>query len=312
MEINSVPPFLLEKVLADIKSVVPVHSVYWINGSRYQASNDNLSSSKEAPEQSGCYQLTLLLITYDKVYDRRGKSEQLYKKSGGQVKTHLILYTYEEIYQMLELGDNFLSRALKPKNCLFQESSLSVPKYMAYPAIYENIKTGWLVRTNRARYFEANAEILDVTNDEVARMAIIRQIIYHSSTSLLWVFWEYPATTSDIDLLLNLCKSFTDIPDIILPDGSCESQRNYELIREAVFNLQFNMDLTITGQDTEIAFEKAREFRIKAAALGKARLDQLREMHLSKTVLPFGLTDSRSGGNHLLSDQGVNGVSGLL
>lgn len=312
MKINDVPPSLWEKVLTEIKSVVPVHSVYWINAARQQPSSDKQSRSTDTSDLGGRYQLTLLLITYEKVYDRRSISEQIYLSSGLEVKAHLLLYTYEEIYEMLESGDNFLSRALKPKHCLYQESSLSVPKYMAHPAIYKNIKKGWLVRTSRATYFEANAEIVDVTRNEVARMAIIRQIIYHSSTSLLWVFWEYPATTSDIDLLLHLCKSFTDLPDMILPGGSDESQRTYEFIRDAVFNLQYNMDLILTRQDTEIALEKAKEFRVRAADLGKERLDQLREIHLSRAVVSMGLMDPGSGGNHLLSDSGLNGVSGLL
>src|SRR5690554_2613811 len=255
MEINSVPPFLLEKVLADIKSVVPVHSVYWINGIRPEPSPDNLLNSIEAPHQSRCYQLTLLLITYNKEYARRGISEQLYEKSGGEVKTHLILYTYEDIYDLLEVGDNFLSRALKIENCLFQKSSLSVPKYMAFPAIYNKIENGWRVRTDRALYFEANANILDVTRNEVARMAIISQIIYHSSTSLLWAFWEWPASTTDIDLLLNLCKTFTDIPDIVLPDDTFKSQQIYQFLCDANYNLHYNFDLNMPGIDTEGALE---------------------------------------------------------
>src|SRR5699024_11034289 len=99
MKINDVPPSLWEKVLTEIKSVVPVHSVYWINAARQQPSSDKQSRSTDTSDLGGRYQLTLLLITYEKVYDRRSISEQIYLSSGLEVKAHLLLYTYEEIYE---------------------------------------------------------------------------------------------------------------------------------------------------------------------------------------------------------------------
>lgn len=302
MKINIVPPSILEGVIAEIKSAVPVHSVYWINGAHRQASSFYLFESEAVGDHSECYQLTLLLITYDKVPDRRKLSQRISEKTKGEVKTHLILYTYEDIYDLLEVGDNFLSRALKSQHCLFQESSLSVPKYMAFPAMYNKIENGWRVRTDRALYFEANADILDVTRNEVARMAIISQIIYHSSTSLLWAFWEWPASTTDIDLLLNLCKTFTDIPDIVLPDDTFKSQQIYQFLCDANYNLHYNFDLNMPGIDTEGALEKATEFRHRAMELGKARIDLLKKKHFSKSEISTDLTCSRSDGNHLITE----------
>ena len=123
MKINSVPPSLVQQVITDIKSLVPVHSVYWITGTRRHSSSLYLFHAEEVPRRSECYHLTLLFITYDKVQDHRALSDEIFDKSGGKVRTHLILYTYEEVYDLLDYGDNFLSRALRPENCLFQESS---------------------------------------------------------------------------------------------------------------------------------------------------------------------------------------------
>ena len=297
MKINNVPPSLLEQLIRDIKSLVPVHSVYGIASTREKASSVYLLDSEEVQNDSFFYQLTLLLITYDKVLDHRALSQQLLEKSNGRIRTHLILYTYEEIYNQLELGDNFLSRVLRPENCLFQESSLSVSNYMAFPAMYEKIEKGWITRVNRATYFESIADILDVQRDEVARMNLINQMIFHSSSSLLWVFWEWPATTTDNDLLLNLCKSFTDCPDIILPDESYETQRIYSYLCNSYNNLHHQTDLIISGEDTELALEKAKQFRSCAEKLGKERMDQLQKIHFFKSTASRK-KNSPNGDNH--------------
>ena len=284
MKNYNVPPSLLEQVIADLKSLVPIHSIYCIASTNHHAFSLHRFNSEEVVHDQDCYELTLLLISYDKIFDHRMLSHQISEKSDGRIKTHLILYTYEEVYEKLEMGDNFLSIALNQKNCLYQESTLSVSNYMAFPAMYERIAKGWRRRVRRASYFMSSAEILDVERDEVARLDLINQMIYHSASSLLWVYWEWPTSTTDIALLLNLCKTFSRCPDTILKN-SFEDQNIYSLLVESRDNLNFRPELEVSSEDVEIALEKAKEFYYCARVFGEERLVQLQKTHRFKSKI---------------------------
>lgn len=279
MKIKNIPQHVLDHLIEVIRSLVSVHSIYWIGTTKNERSSRYLFNSEVNGNFTQHYELTLLIISYEEIGDSKTFRYEVFNKMKEQVKLYSIHYSYNDIKRRLEEGDNFLSRVLLPENCLFQESPLSLTGYCYHPRKFEEIKKVWEFRINRASYFEDKTDTVDMVNDESARMVLVSQSLMQTCAALIWVYWEWKPHYFELDLLLNLCKNFSKSTRIVLPKKSFTSKKVYSQLCHAQYNSNFKTVDDITMEDSDYASNLAERFLRSARKESDKKLKKIELLH---------------------------------
>ena len=279
MKIENIPQPLVKSLIEIIRSLVRVHSIYWIGATKNDSSSSYLFNSEGRDKFNQQYEFTLLVISYAEIRDPKTFMGEVFNKMKEQVKLYSIHYSYNDIKRRLEAGDNFLSRVLLPGNCLFQESPLSLTGYCYHPRKFEEIKKVWEFRLNRAAYFEDKTDTIDMVNDESARMVLVSQNILQTCTAIIWVYWEWKPHYFELDLLLNLCKNFSKSPRIVLPKKSFTSKKVYSQLCHAQYNSNFKTVDDVSMEDSDYASKLAERFLRSVRKEGNKKLKELELLH---------------------------------
>lgn len=279
MKIKNIPQHLLERLIEVIRSLTQVHSIYWIGAIKKDSSSNYLFNSEVNDHYEQQYEFTLLIISYEEIGNPKAFMGQVFNKMKEQVKLYSIHYSYNDINRRLNEGDNFLNRVLLPENCLFQKSSLLLTGYCYHPRKFEEIKKVWEFRLNRASYFEDKIDTVDMVYDESARMVLVSQSLLQTCSALLWVYWEWKPHYFELDLLLNLCKNFSESPRIVLPKKSFTSKKVYSHLCHAQFNLNFKTIDDVTLKDSDYASDLAGRFLRIVRKEGQKKLNSLGRLH---------------------------------
>ncbi len=279
MKIKNIPQHVFEQLIKVIRSLVKVHSIYWIGASKRDSFSSYIFNSKVYDHSKQEYKFTLLIISYQEIGDPKTFMGEVFNKMKEQVKLYSIHYSYNDIKRRMEEGDNFLSRVLLPENCLFQESPLFLTGYCYHPRKFEEIKKVWEFRLNRASYFEDKTDSVDMVNDESARMVLVSQTILQTCAALIWVYWEWKPHYFELDLLLNLCKNFSKSPRVVLPKKSFTSKKIYSRLCHAQYNINFKTVDDITMEDSDYASNLAERFLRSARKEGDKKLKKIELLH---------------------------------
>ncbi|MDT0677313.1 hypothetical protein [Autumnicola musiva] len=282
MKIKNIPQHVLERLIEVIRSLVNVHSIYWIAAIKKGHSSMYLFNSEVNGNLKQNYEFTLLIISYEEIGNPKTFMGEVFNTMKEQVQLYSIHYSHNDIKRRLEAGDNFLSRVLFPGNCLFQESPLSLTSYCYHPRKFEEIRKVWEFRLNRASYFEDKTNTLDMVDDESARMVLVSQIILQTCAALIWVYWEWKPHYFKLDLLLNLCKNFSKSPLIVLPKKSFTSKKAYSQLCHSQFNLNFKTADDVTMIDSDYASNLAERFLRSVRKEGNKKLKELELLHNQK------------------------------
>ena len=282
MTIKNIPQHVLERLIEVIRSLVRVHSIYWIGTTKNERSSRYLFNSEVNGNFKQHYEFTLLIISYEEIGDSKTFRCEVFNKMKEQVKLYSIHYSYNDIKRRLEEGDNFLSRVLLPGNCLFQESPLSLTGYCYHPRKFKEIKKIWEFRLNRASYFEDKTDTVDMVNDESARMVLVSQTILQTCAALIWVYWEWKPHYFELDLLLNLCKNFSKSPRIVLPKKAFTSKKVYSELCHAQYNSNFKTVDDVHMEDSDYASNLAERFLRSVRKEGSKKLKELELLHNQK------------------------------
>ncbi|PKD17146.1 hypothetical protein APR41_06850 [Salegentibacter salinarum] len=282
MKIKNIPQHVLEQLIEVIRSLVKVHSIYWIGAAKRDSFSSYIFNSKVYDHSKQEYEFTLLIISYKEICDPKTFMSEVFNKMKERVKLYSIDYSYNDIKRRLEAGDNFLSRLLLPENCLFEESPLSLTGYCYHPKKFEEIKKAWEFRLNRGSYFEDKTDTVDMVNDESARMVLVGQTILQTCAALLGVYWEWKPHYFELDLLLNLCKHFSKSPRIVLPKKSFTSKKVYSQLCHAQYNINFKTVDDVTMKDSDYASNLAERFLRKVHKEGNKKLKELELLHNRK------------------------------
>ncbi|WP_037321271.1 hypothetical protein [Salegentibacter sp. Hel_I_6] len=283
MKIKNIPQHVLDRLVKVIRSLIHVHSIYWIAATKKNSSSSYKFNSKAYQHLEEQYEFTLLIISYEDINNPKPFMSQVFNKMNEHVKLYSIHYSYSDIIRRLEEGDNFLSRILLPENCIFQERALFLTGYCSHPREFQEIKKVWEFRINRAFYFMDKINIGDTVYDESARMVLVSQTIMQTCAALIWIYWEWKPHYFDLDLLLNLSKSFSRSPRIVLPKKSFTSKRVYSHLCHSQFNLNFKTVDDVTLKDSDYATELAGRFLRIVRNEGKKRLKELEFLHYRNT-----------------------------
>ncbi|WP_037321795.1 hypothetical protein [Salegentibacter sp. Hel_I_6] len=279
MKIKNIPQQVLEPIIKVIRSLVKVHSIYWIGATKNERSSSYLFNSEFNGNLKQHYEFTLLIISYEEIGDSKTFRCEVFNKMKEQVKLYSIHYSYNDIKRRLEEGDNFLSRVLLPENCLFQESPLFLTGYCYHPRKFEEIKKVWEFRLNRASYFEDKTDTVDMVNDESARMVLVSQTLLQTCAALIWVYWEWKPHYFELNLLLNLCKNFSKSPLIVLPKKSFTSKKVYSQLCHAQYNSNFKTVDDVSIEDSDYASNLAERFLRSVRKEGNKKLNELELLH---------------------------------
>ncbi len=282
MKIKNIPQQVMEPLIKVIRSLVKVHSIYWIGATKNDSSSSYLFNSEVNGNFKQQYEFTLLIISYEEIGDPKPFMIEVFNKMKEQVKLYSIHYSYNDIKRRMEEGDNFLSRVLLPENCLFQESPLFLTGYCYHPSKFKEIKKVWEFRMNRASYFEDKTDTVDMVNDESARMVLVSQSVMQSCAALIWVYWEWKPHYFELDLLLNLCKNFSKSPLIVLPKKSFTSKKVYSQLCHAQYNINFKTVDDVTMEDSDYASNLAQRFLRSVRKEGCNKLKKLELLHNQK------------------------------
>ncbi len=283
MKIKNIPQQLLEGLIKVIRSLVKVHSIYWIGATCTDSSSRYFFNSPVHGNSKQEYEFTLLIISYEEIGDPKPFMGEVFNKMMEQVKLYSIHYSYKDIKRRMEEGDNFLSRVIMPENCLFQEIPLSLTGYCYHPRKFEEIKKVWEFRLKRASYFEDKTDTVDMVYDESARMVLVRQSVMQTCAALIWVYWEWKPHYFELDLLLNLCKNFSKSPLIVLPKKSFTSKKVYSQLCHAHYNINFKTVDDVNIENSDYAVNLAERFLTSVRKEGNKKLKELEILHYQNT-----------------------------
>jgi len=269
----------LAQVIAIIKRIVQLHSIYLIGSSEMNIPNKYILDSKMTNIEKHEFTYSLVLITHDFIADPKTFMNDVFNKTGEKCRIFSIHYTLNDTKYRLRHGDNFLSRILSSENEVYCSEHLLCCGYSYHPKMYAKIKKEWEFRMNRAYYFEDKVSICDDVYDETSRMLLISQSLQQACAALLNIFWEYKPCQYDLNHLLNLCLNFSKSPEILFPKISFRSHRVFNAICHAQYNVNFKSVDDVSHEDSNYAHQLCRRFLDKADKEGKKKLQELESLH---------------------------------
>ncbi len=279
MNSANLPEAILKILIAVIKSITDVHSIYWIGIRTNEYKFDYYFNHKKNTTKNKNWEITLLIVSKSYINDPKDFMGKVFTKMNRKVKIFSIHYTLNEIENRLTEGDNFLDLVLNENNRIFQESSFFLTGYNSHPIMYQRIQEHWKSRISKAEYFNSKLDVSDDTYSEPAKLLLANQAISQTCAALLWVYWEYKPPVFDLDYMIHLCQNFSKSIKIVLPKHSFRSQRVYNLICHAQYNLNYKSLQHISIEDGYYASDLAFKFLRAVRVEGKKRLTELAKVH---------------------------------
>ena len=261
MKIKNIPSHILERLIKVIRSLVKVHSIYWIGATKNDSSSSYLFNLKGNGNFKQHYEFTLLIISQEEIGNPKGFMSEVFNKTKEEVQLYSIHYSHNDIKRRLE------------------ESPLSLTSYCCHPRKFEEIKKVWEFRINRASYFEDKTDTVDMVKDESARIVLVSQTILQTCAALIWVYWEWKPHYFELNLLLNLCKNFSKSPGIVLPKKSFTSKKVYSQLCHAQYNTNFKTTDDVSMEDSDYASNLAESFLRSVRKEGNKKLKELELLH---------------------------------
>lgn len=279
MNIGNLPEILLNNLIAVIKSLTDVNSIYWIGIRTDEHKTYYYFNNKEITTNSEHWEITLLIVSKSYINNPKDFMGKVFTKMNQQAKVFSIHYTLNEIENRLTEGDNFLGLVLNENNRIFQKYALFLTGYNSHPVMYQRIQERWKSRISKAEYFNSKLDVSDDTYSEPAKLLLANQAISQTCAALLLVYWEYKPPVFDLDYMIHLCQNFSKSIRIVLPKHSFRSQRVYNLLCHAQYNLNYKSLQHISIDDGDYASDLAYKFLKAVRVEGKQRLTELAKIH---------------------------------
>lgn len=277
----------LKKMISIIIELQPVHSIYLIGTKKKTIKTRYFLDSSNTTGVKNLFTYTILIVSYNFIGDPKVFMNEVFNKSVEQIEIYSIHYTIKEAKRKLTEGDNFLSRIIINSRLIYQETDeleYLPSNYLYHPKIFQRIKTEWDVRNRRAHYFEEKLDVAEHVVERNGRYLLLQQSLIQSCLGILYVFWEYKPTYFSLPFLLQLCNQFIPTPEIIFPKRSFRSQRIYNDICHATYNLDCKAELDSNQNESFKAQNLCYKFLKKAESLAKEKLEELERLHAERSV----------------------------
>ncbi|WP_139249003.1 hypothetical protein [Leeuwenhoekiella palythoae] len=272
----------IHKVLPIIRSLIRVHTVYLIGQQNITREYLYTSSLNRSRKSRIHYVLTMLIISHDQVADPKIFMNEVFNKTQEQVSLYAIHYTLNEANNKINYGCNFLNRVLREDTLLYSEDNRlkQLGSYLYHPEVFLRIQKHWNKRFEHARYFEEKSTICEDNPSNQGRYLILQQAIQQACLGLIYVFWEYQSSYYSLPYLLHLCEQFSDVPKIIYPKRSFQSQQMYSRLCHAQYNLNEKIQENPSESDSLKAEHLTYKFIQAARKEADKKLEELKKLHL--------------------------------
>lgn len=258
MENKVLPPSLIKRLSDSIRSYPSIKSLYYLGATEIREESWFFVPGSVKSDKKIRHEVFLLVISDKSLGDPLRFREVIQAEMAEEVKIFSIHYTVENLESQL-IEYPFLYHLLLPQNRIWSDIEWAPELIKTKMPLDWHIKE-WEHRMLRAIFFFGKAAFDGEEIDETSRLAFISEALSQASAALLWAKWQWKPPTMDLDLLLNLSKSFSSIPDIVLPENSFQSKRMYHLLCHAPFIMLHNLDLLISSDENDYIHSVAKEF----------------------------------------------------
>ncbi|MBP0905863.1 hypothetical protein ACFSKN_14965, partial [Mariniflexile gromovii] len=277
---------LQKNLLALLKSLIPLHSVYVINMN--VCKNKQVTNLTPKSKQAHMEAIYTLLIVADKALHKNldDLMEEVYNKMEQRCKVYIVYVTLSNLMERIDIGDNFLTRTLKETPCMYKQdnrlSRYSQYGLMYHVSIYKEIKTIWKHRMERAKYLLSVIDVIHEDEEPLSKLAVLHNAMEQVCLGLLYVFWEFKPHHYDLSYLLHLCSTFTSLPNNIFPQTTFGLQRQFYMLCNASEIMRFkgtNGTNDFGLKDVDKVLKRCKQFLKEAHQIGEKQLKHLKEVH---------------------------------
>ncbi|WP_188649345.1 hypothetical protein [Yeosuana aromativorans] len=284
MKTKSITKFpLQDKLLGLLRSLISIHSVYVIDINR--SKNKHIYYLHTKSKQEHLEAIYTLLIVGNKTINKNldDLMEELYNKLKQRCKVNIIFCTLPNIMERIDIGDNFLTGTLKEAPCMYREDN-ALYRYgqyglMYHISIYREIKTVWRHRMERAVYLISIIDVIHDNEEPLSKLAVLHKAMKQICLGLLCVFWEFKPHHYTLSYLMDLCTTFTSLPNEMFPQTTFGLQRQYYMLCNASEIMSFKGTNDFGLRDVDKVLKRCKQFHQKANQIGKRQLEHLKVLH---------------------------------
>ena len=287
MKTKSITKFpLKDELLGLLRSLISVHSVYVIHLNNTKKRHVAFLSPKSKQEHLEA--IYTLLIVGNKTINKNQDDfmEEVYNKMKQRCKVNMLFCTLANIMERIDIGDNFLTRTLQEAPCMYREDN-ALSRYgqyglMYHISIYKEIKTVWRHRMERAVYLISIIDVIHENEEPLSKLSILHKAMEQICLGLLYIFWEFKPHHYTLSYLMDLCSTFTSLPNEMFPQTTFGLQRQYYMLCNASEIMSFkgqNGTNDFRLRDVDKVLKRCKQFHQKANQLGKKQLEHLKVLH---------------------------------
>jgi len=266
MKNKGLPPSLIQKLSDAVRSYPSIDSLYLFGATTGRDESEFFVPNSIKANKPVKYEIFILVVSETSLGDPLKFREAIQAELEGEVKVYNIHYTCEDFSLQFDT-DPFLRQILTPENLVWSDSEWQVPSIIRKRPLEQLIEE-WEYRMRKAVFFHEKAAISGWDNDEVASTAFFSEAVWQASAALVWAHFEWKPRNFDLDLCLNLSKSFTSIPDMLLPKATFQSHKIYHFLCHSRTIMLQNTERLLTEDEAEEIFEVTRRFIRKVNAFG--------------------------------------------
>ena len=282
MKDKCLPPSLIKRMSAKIESYPLIKSLYLIGSTEVRHEFGYFVPDTKEANKKPRYEIFVLVVSESSLGDPLKFRKEIEAEIEEEVDILSIHYTCMDFEKGI-IVDPFLLQVATAQNRLFSAIDWEVPRVGLSISPDEHIKE-WESRITKAVFNYHRAADNDGENDETARMALIGQCLLQASCALVWSHWQWRPLNLDLDLLLKLSRSFSSIPEIILPKGSFLSKRMYHLLIQSRFNVLHNTEPLISENECNHAHKLAGKYLGHVISFGEKAIRSKGEENYSSPV----------------------------
>ena len=258
MKDKGLPPSLIKSLSDAVRSYPSIKSLYLFGATTVRKESEFYFPDAIKLDEPASYEVFVLIVSETPIGDPLKFREAIQAQMKEEVKVFTIHYTCED-FEMEMDRDTFLRQILLPDNLIWSDIEWEFPDFTGKRHL-EHLIEEWEFRMGKAGFFHEKAALSGWEKDDIAVMELVSQAVLQACAGLVWIHLNWKPRNFDLDLGLNLCKSFSTIPEILLPDATFRSQKMYHFLCQSRKHLLFNTESLLTQDEIDHATFSAEKF----------------------------------------------------
>lgn len=227
------------------------------------------------------YSYTLLMITDSLPRQTKAPNpaqimDELYNHTGKKAKVYLITYTAAAVSEKIDYGNNFLVGILNAARCVYTVDDwwvrLKNYNILRHPEITKEIRRHWNTRFERANYLHSISGTIDVTENPLASIEVLQNVLKQVCLGLIYVFWEYKPAYTSLPYLLHLCGHFDGFSEKLFHGKTYQNHKLLHHLSQADQYMKFKIKTDLSLKEADKAWKKCDTFLIEAQKLAEQQI----------------------------------------